>query len=76
MPVAALLQRGRQRLQFLCGDVTNNAAWTNVSTTVTNPERIIRWNYADSNVTPFAYVQMVLKGNSTVDYEAVDYLPR
>ena len=48
-------------------------AYNHLSTTVTHPGRIIRWNYADPNVTPFAYVQMVLKGSSTVDYETVDW---
>ena len=40
---------------------------------VAHPERIIRWNFADSNVTPFAYVQMVLKSSSTVDYDTVNW---
>lgn len=42
-------------------------------TVVASPQNIIRWNYSDRNITPFAYVQMVLKSNSPIDYDTVNW---
>lgn len=40
---------------------------------VTYPQNIIRWNYSDPNPTPFAYAQMVMKSNSTINYDTVNW---